>query len=347
MTELLNLIGKTPLLLTSKLRPEGGADIALKLEGFNATGSVKVRAAYNMLTAARERGELPPGRGVVESSSGNLGRGLAMCCAVLGIECHLVVDRPTMDHSCEVMRLYGAHVHSVDAPDEHGSWVGSRLARAREIVAETGALLLYQYGNPDNPRAHELTTTPELLSQLDGQVPDVCVVGVGSGGQISGIGRGFRAAGHDVDMVAVDTEGSSIFGGSFRSHPWLRGLGLSWRPGNLDVSVISRVYRIPDRLAFTAARVLASREQVLSGASAGAVVSAAICEAAKLGPESLVLAVIPERGDRCLEEFYDADWRRQHGMDDPPDVTEWTRRCLELTPIDPKWRDLQQKSNNS
>jgi hypothetical protein len=77
------------------------------------------------------------------------------------------------------------------------------------------------------------------------------------------------------------------------------------------------------------------------------VVSVAVREAAKLGPESLVLAVIPERGDRYLRQFYDADWRRQHGMDDPPDVTEWTRRCLELTPLDPKWRDLQQKSTTS
>jgi cysteine synthase len=347
MTELLNLIGNTPLLMASNLRPEGGADIALKLEGFNATGSVKARTAYNLLTAARERGELPPGRAVVETSSGNLGRGLAMCCGIFGIECHLVVDPKITDYSRAIIKFSGAHVHSVDAPDEHGSWVASRLARAREIAADSGALMLYQHGNPDNPRAHELTTAPELLSQLDGRVPDVCVVGVGSGGQISGLGRAFRAAGHDVEMVAVDIEGSSIFGGTHRTIQWVRGLGLSWWPDTLDGDVISRVYRLPARLAITSARMLASRQQLLSGGSAGAVVSVALREAAKLGPESLVLGIIAERGDRYLKEFYDADWRRQHGIDDPLDITEWTQRCMQLTPLDPKWRDLQQKSTNS
>ncbi|MFI9385970.1 PLP-dependent cysteine synthase family protein [Kutzneria sp. NPDC052558] len=337
MTALLDLIGGTPLLAPSTLRLAGGADLLLKLEGHNASGSVKARPALNMLRAAQARGDLPPGRPVVEPSSGNLGLALAMCCGALGIECHLVVDPRMTPYSKHVMQMYGATVHQVEQPDEKGSWQGSRLARARRIVEEQDALLLLQYSNPDNAAAHESLTAAELIEQLDGRTPDVCVVGVSTGGQISGLGRAFRDAGLRTEMVAVDVQGSSIFGGSYQAYR-LRGLGLSWWPGNLDGSVLSRAYRVPERLAFRTARVVARREQLLSGGATGAVLSVALRESAQLGPENLVLAVVAERGDRYLGQFYQQSWRVEHGLDDSLAEPDWLAACLNLRPLEGDWR---------
>ncbi|GAA0615970.1 pyridoxal-phosphate dependent enzyme [Kutzneria viridogrisea] len=340
MTAPLDLIGGTPLLAPSNLRIAGGADLLLKLEGFNASGSVKARPALNMIRAAQARGDLPPGRPVVEPSSGNLGLALAMVCGWLGIECHLVVDPRMTAYSRHVMQMYGATVHQVDQPDEKGSWQGSRLARALQVVEELGALLLLQYSNPDNAAAHESLTANEIIGQLGGRVPEVCVVGVSTGGQISGLGRAFRAAGLPTEMVAVDVQGSSIFGGDYQAYR-LRGLGLSWWPGNLDGEVLTRAYRVPERLAFTTARVLARREQIVSGGAAGAVLSVALREASLLGPENLVLAIVAERGDRYLGQFYQSAWRIEHDLDEDLNEAPWLAKCLDLRPLDGQWRAKQ------
>src|SRR6266540_3477041 len=151
-------IGQTPMLRVSRLRPPGGAEILLKLEGWNASGSVKARAAANMVNAAIGRGDLAPGQSVVEPSSGNLGIALAAYCAAREIRCSLVLDPRTTGFSDAVMGAYGARVARITEPDERGSWQGSRLAKARQIVAEEGAFLCYQYGNPDNPAAHYAAT---------------------------------------------------------------------------------------------------------------------------------------------------------------------------------------------
>lgn len=328
---LLHLIGNTPLLRASHLRPRGGAEILLKLEGANASGSVKARAALNMILAARERGELPPGRAVVEPSSGNLGLALAMVCASLSIRCFLVVDPRMTEFSRSLMSRYGAVVETVRTPDENGSWQGSRLAAARRIANVEGALLLFQYSNPDNARSHEQWTAREILAQMP-VAPDVCVVGVSTGGQLSGIAHGLRSSGAKTRMVGVDVNGSSIFGGRYSAYH-LRGLGLSWWPGNLDPDAIHEVYRVDESFAFSAARFLARHEGILSGGSAGAVLSACIAEATKLGRDKAVVGVVAERGDRYLRQFFDNEWCVEHGIEIDEDFHHWFTQAQSLAPL--------------
>jgi cysteine synthase len=330
-------IGNTPILRTSALKPSGAGDLLLKLEGWNASGSVKARAAERMISQAEERGDLAPDQLVVEPSSGNLGLALAMVLGARGRSCALVVDPRMTAYSEGVMEAYGARVERISKPDERGSWQGSRLARARELQ-EQGAFLCYQYGNPDNPAAHYEGTGPEILEQL-GQAPTVCVVGVSTGGQVSGIGRRLKEADADCRMVAVDVVGSSIFGGRYTPYR-LRGLGLSWWPDNLDARYLDDAYRIDEEFAFLSALQLARHEGVCSGGAAGAIVAVAVREALVHGAESTVLAVIPERGDRYLAQFYDRQWLADLGYVTDLDVDTWVEACGRLAPVDPAaWRD--------
>lgn len=331
---LASIVGRTPTLKATKLSPDLGADIYLKLEGANPTGSVKMRAAEGMVRSAIDRGHLPPGRAVVEPSSGNLGLALAMVCASHGIKCFLVVDPRMTDYSRSVMERYGAEVELVTEPDSNGSWQGSRVARARQIAADTGALLLFQYANSDNPASHAQTAR-EILDSL-GEAPDSCVVGVSTGGQLTGIGTGLAELGAPTEMVGVDVEGSSIFGGRYSAYR-LRGLGLSWWPENLDASVLDRAYRIPEKQAFAAARFVARRQQVASGGSAGAILLAAFREASNLRPGQRVLAVVPERADRYLEQFYSEQWLRSNSLEGDWTEHDFVQVAQSLRPLPKSW----------
>ncbi len=327
---ILGCIGNTPMMRLSGLRPPGGAEILLKLEGWNASGSVKARAAEGMLAAARQRGSLRDRQPVVEPSSGNLGIALAMVCAARGLDCTLVVDPRMTDYSTGVMTGYGAHVDCVREPDERGSWQASRLQLAREIAQVTDAYMCYQYGNPDNPATHYRTTGREIVDQL-GRSPDACVVGVSTGGQLTGVGARLKEDGQ-CRMVAVDVEGSSIFGGRYRPYR-LRGLGLSWWPDNLDAAVIDAAYRLSEGFAFRSALLLARATGILSGGSAGAVLAVAVAEASRLTADKAVVAVIPEQGDRYLRQFYDPAWRSEFGFQGVPDPQRWFQECRDLRPL--------------
>jgi cysteine synthase len=289
-----------------------------------------MRAALGMVRTAQRDGDLPPGRPLVEPSSGNLGIALAAICAAENIPCHLVVDPRMTPYSRDVMESYGATIHQVDVPDSRGSWQGSRLARARQVAAEVGGHMLIQYDNPANARAHEDTTGPEILAQL-GQVPDVCVVGVSTGGTVTGVSRALRRAGA-TRIIAVDVEGSSIFGGTYRAYR-LRGLGLSWWPGNLARDAFDEVYQVPEAVAFITAQVLARREGVLSGGSAGAVVAVAAAQAARLTRSDTVVAIVAEKGDRYLQTIFNPQWRQEYGYRDALDDTGWLEMVSALTPL--------------
>jgi cysteine synthase len=329
-------IGATPMLRLLTLRPAGCAEIFAKLESFNVTGSVKARAARHMLTAAERTGKLDGSRPVVEPSSGNLGLALAQLCASRGYECHLVVDPRMTAYSEGVMNAYGPHVHEVVEPDERGSWQGSRLARARELVAAHDGYMCFQYGNPSNPQAHYETTGPEIVDQL-GDTPCVCVIGVSTGGQASGIGRYLKEKDPDVRIVAVDVNGSCIFGGSYRAYR-LRGLGLSWWPENLDGSVIDDAYVVDEELAFLSARLLARHAGICSGGAAGAIVAVGLREAARVEASGSVVVVIPERGDRYLRQFHDDDWLEANGYRGDFEVDTWIDTCLKLEPVERSWK---------
>src|SRR6266545_910218 len=189
---------------------------------------------------------------------------------------------------------YGARTELVTATDRAGGYQSVRLARARALAARTpGAVLTYQYGNPANPAAHEDTTGPEILRALGG-APDCVVAGVSSGGQVSGIGRALRRA---APATVV------------------RGVGLSWVPENLDPAVVDEAYLVDDELSFAAARLLARHEGILAGGSAGLVLAVALRKARELGPGRSVVAVLADRGEKYLDQFYDDAWCAGHGLD--------------------------------
>jgi cysteine synthase len=324
---ILGCIGNTPLIRCPMLRPKGGADMYLKLEGFNASGSVKARAAKQMVEAAVQRGDVSLKQPFVEPSSGNLGLALALVSGARARRCILVVDPRMTKYSEAIMHAYGAEVVCVSQPDKEGSWQGSRLEQAQKIVAEQQAHLFFQYSNPDNQQAHYETTGVEIIDQLGG-VPDVCVVGVSTGGQISGIGRRLKQTG-SCRIVAVDVEGSSIFGGKYTPY-YLRGLGLSWWPSNLNADYIDAVYRLKEELAFLSAILLARRTGILSGGSAGAILAVAMKEAMSIGPDGRVVAMVPERGDRYLEQFYNPEWMVSKGYRSELNIATWLEWCAKL-----------------
>lgn len=333
---ILGCIGNTPLIRCPMLRLKGGAEIYLKLEGFNASGSVKARAAKQMVEAAIQRGDVTAEQSFVEPSSGNLGLALALVSGAKERQCTLVIDPRMTRYSEAIMRAYGANVVCVTQPDKGGSWQGSRLAQAQAIVEEQNAHMFLQYSNLDNQQAHYETTGVEIVEQL-GTVPDVCVVGVSTGGQISGIGRRLKQEGV-CRMVAVDVEGSSIFGGTY--HPYyLRGLGLSWWPNNLKADYIDAAYRLHEELAFLSAIILARRTGILSGGSAGAILAVAMKEALAVGPEGQVVAIVPERGDRYLEQFYNPEWMTSKGYRSELEIDNWLDWCAKLESLpEQAWR---------
>ncbi|HSV68035.1 MAG TPA: cysteine synthase family protein [Mycobacteriales bacterium] len=309
---ILHAIGGTPLVRLRTVPAPGSATVYAKLEGRNPTGSVKVRAALGMVRQAEADGRLRPGGVLVESSSGNMAVALAMVAAALGYQMIAVIDPRTTPVNRAMLRAYGARTELVTEPDAAGGYQTVRLARARELARSLPtAVLTYQYGNPANPRAHAETTGPEILRALGG-APDCVVAGVSSGGQVSGIGRVLRPAGSRV--CAADTVGSSIFGARWAPH-LVRGVGLSWTPENLDPSVVDEAYAVPDELSFAAARLLAAHEGILAGGSSGLVLAVALATARELGPGRTVVAVLADRGEKYLDQFYDDRWCAEHGLD--------------------------------
>lgn len=329
--DLLSSIGNTPLIRAEKIRPEGGAEIYFKLESYNLTGSVKARAARNMIIQAEREGLLSPNQKIVEPSSGNLGIALAAVCKELNRECILVVDPRMTSYTENIMRAYGARVEYVYEPDEYNSWQGSRLKRAKEIAEEENGYMCFQYANPNNPKAHYQSTGMEIIEQL-GDSPDACVVGISTGGQITGTGKRLKDHNGNCKMIGVDVQGSSILGDKYVPYH-LRGLGLSWWPLNLDPEVIDCMYQINEELAFNSSKILAKREGILSGGSAGAIVAATIKESLRLGPSKKIVAIIPERGDRYLNQFYNDDWLKNLNYRVELNFEEFVKKCYLLNCI--------------
>lgn len=328
---LLSCIGNTPIMRINNLRAEGAAEILVKLESRNVTGSVKVRAARNMLLKAEQTGDLKDGQPIVEPSSGNLGLALAMVCKEMGRKCYLIVDPRMTNFSESIMKSYDAEVIYVYNPDESGSWQGSRLRKAREVAKNINGYMCVQYSNPNNPDAHYHSTGVEIIKQL-GQSPDICVAGLSTGGQVSGIGKRLKEYNYNMEMVAVDVRGSSIFGDKYVPYT-LRGLGLSWWPKNLDIHTFDEAYQIPEEWAFYIARMLAKKEAIFSGGSAGAIFSVALKKAIQAGPGKQVLAILPERGDRYLDNFYSDSWLEEKNYTKDITLDEMFTYCNRLSPL--------------
>jgi cysteine synthase A len=295
---ILELVGRTPMVRLGKLVPAGAAEVWAKLEYLNPGGSVKDRAALGIVLDAERRGMLRPGATIVEATAGNTGIGLALIGINRGYKVMLYVPQQFAEEKCMLMRGLGATV--VRTPEAEG--MAGAIERALDFEAETpGAFAALQFENPANPDFHEETTAVEIWEQMDGRV-DAWVCGVGSAGTFTGVGRFLKGRlGADVMNVAVEPQGSVLQGGEPGTHK-VEGIGVTTVPATFDRSVCDRVVMVMDAPAFGMVRRLATEEGILAGSSAGAAVCAAVDLAKELGVGKRVVVVIPDSAERYLSK---------------------------------------------
>ena len=292
---ILDLIGHTPLVQLRRVPGEGAAQVLGKLESRNPGGSVKDRIAQAMIEAAEQEGRLKPGDTIVEPTSGNTGIGLALVAAVKGYRLVLTMPEDMSLERRKLLRRLGAEF--VLTPALEGM-TGAVFA-AEQLVREQGYFMPQQFENPANPEIHARTTGPEIVAATGGQV-DAFVVGVGTGGTITGAGKVLREVNPHVHLVAVEPERSPVLaGGRPRPHA-IQGIGASFVPGVLDRTLLDEIIAVSDDDAIAMMERLAREEGLLVGISAGANVFAACTVARRLGAGKTVVTILPDTGERYL-----------------------------------------------
>jgi cystathionine beta-synthase len=309
---LVDLIGDTPLLRLNRVTDGLTCTVVVKLEMLNPGGSVKDRPALAMIEQAERAGLLQPGGTIVEPTSGNTGVGLAIVAAQRGYDCIFVVTDKVAPEKIRLLEAYGARVVVCPVavePDDPQSY----YSVAERLVAETpGAFRPNQYGNEWNPWAHEQTTGPEIWRQTAGRITHF-VAGVGTGGTITGVGRYLKAQNPAVQIVGADPAGSVYSGGSGR--PYLvEGIGEDFWPTTYDPSLVDHVVPITDEDSFLMARRVTREEGLLIGGSGGTAVAAALEVGRDLGPDDLVVVLIPDSGRGYLSRVFDEDWMYGYGF---------------------------------
>ena len=292
---ILDLIGHTPLVQLRRVPGEGTAQVLGKLESRNPGGSVKDRIAQAMIEVAEQEGRLKPGDTIVEPTSGNTGIGLALVAAVKGYRLVLTMPEDMSLERRKLLRRLGAEF--VLTPALEGM-TGAVFA-AEQLVREQGYFMPQQFENPANPEIHARTTGPEIVDATGGEV-DAFVVGVGTGGTITGVGQVLREANPHVLLVAVEPERSPVLaGGRPRPHA-IQGIGASFVPGVLDRTLLDEIIPVSDDDAIAMMERLAREEGLLVGISAGANVHAACAVAHRLGAGKTVVTILPDTGERYL-----------------------------------------------
>ncbi len=291
---ILDLIGHTPLVRLHRLPQPGSAVTWVKLERSNPGGSVKDRIAKAMIDAAEESGVLQPDSVIVEPTSGNTGIGLAMVAAVKGYRLILIMPGTMTAERRALLRAYGAEL--VLTPGEKG--MKGAITKAEELVSEHGYVMLNQFDNPANPEIHRRTTAAEILAQV-GHL-DAFVAGVGTGGTITGVGEILKDTLPGIRIVAVEPLGSPVLSGGSPGKHKIQGIGAGFIPNVLNTDVIDEVVRVENEDAAETTRRLAREEGILSGVSSGAAAWAALQVAKRLGEGKVVVAMLPDTGERYL-----------------------------------------------
>lgn len=304
-------IGSTPIVqLQSGLVPHGKA-LYLKLESFNPTFSIKDRTAFALVQAAMASGDLKQGGTLIESTSGNLGKSLAMLGAALGFNVVIVVDPKVSEHNLAVFNAFGAEVVMVNQPDASGGYQKARIRKVREMLQlHPRWYWPNQYDNPENPEFHYNHTAAELL-ESDCKF-DTLVGTVSTGGHFCGVGRRIKESLPSVRIVACDAVGSAIFQNSFQPH-LLNGIGLSWRTKNIDMSVFDAYAFVNDTEAFSLCRIIARTTGMLLGGSSGVALFCALNQLHTTNARS-VLCINADTGWNYLEQFYDDGWLKAKGI---------------------------------
>jgi len=313
----IEMIGKTPMLQLHRF-DTGPCELFLKLEYANPGGSIKDRIGLSMIEQAEKRGELKPGGTIVEATAGNTGLGLALVAAQKGYRLILVLPDKMSQEKIFNLRAMGAEVVLTrsDVAKGHPEYyqdLGAAIAR------RTGAYFINQFGNPDNPRAHEQTTGPEIWEQMS-QKLDAIVLGVGSSGTIGGLAAFFKKTAPHVELVLADPQGSILAeyiatGTMTQKGSWLvEGIGEDFIPTICDFSLTKRAYSIPDAESFSVARELLQKEAILAGSSTGTLLAAALRFCREQKAPKRVVTFACDTGARYLSKLYNDFWMEDQGF---------------------------------
>ncbi|MCA8960171.1 MAG: pyridoxal-phosphate dependent enzyme [Planctomycetes bacterium] len=319
---ILDTIGRTPLVRLHRI-VQGTQGLSLvKAESFNPGGSVKDRIGVHMVDEAERNGKLRPGGTIVENTSGNTGLGLALVAAVRGYKAIFTMPDKVAPEKSALLRSFGAEVilcPTAVEPDDPRSYYSVARRLATEIE---NAFCPNQYDNAMNPDAHYRTTGPEIWEDTGGKVTHF-VAGMGTGGTITGIGKYLKEQNPDVKVIGVDPIGS-LYAEYFRTgeigeaHTYkIEGVGEDIIPSTIDFDYIDEVVQVTDRDAFRIARRLAREDAIFTGSSGGMAMWAGMQVAQRLGPNDVMVVLIPDTGERYLSKVYNEDWLRENQLIDP------------------------------
>jgi O-acetylserine dependent cystathionine beta-synthase len=313
ISSILDLVGNTPMLRLTRIPGPNEAQIFAKLEFLNPGGSIKDRIGVGMIQRAERDGHLMPGGTIIEPTAGNTGVGLALAGVQMGYRVILCVPENFSIEKREVMRALGGTV--VLTPTDDG--IKGAIAKAEELSRQIpNSYVCQQFRNPYNSDSHYETTGPEIWQQMDGRV-DAFVAGAGSGGTFAGTVRYLREKNPTLYAVVVEPQGSVFQGGAPGSHE-VEGIGSSFIPPVLDLSVADDIIMVDDPASFAMVARLTAEEGVLGGSSSGANVEAALQVARKLGPGKRVVTLIPDGAERYMSKGIYSKWRKD-APSDPAD----------------------------
>ncbi|MGO1468844.1 MAG: cysteine synthase A [Tissierella sp.] len=288
-------VGKTPIIKLNNLQEEDSADIFVKVESFNPSGSVKDRAALYMIKDAEDKGILKKGDTIIEPTSGNTGIGLAMIGAAKAYRVILVMPETMSVERRKILKAYGAELILTDGK----KGMSGSVEKAKELAKENGYFMPNQFSNQNNVKSHYQTTANEIIKDT-GKNLDVFIAGVGTGGTVSGTGKRLKEAIDNIHIVAVEPAESQVLSGKSPSPHKIQGIGADFIPTIFDKEVVDEIIQVESEEAIKYARLLGEKEGILCGISSGANLAAAIIMAKRLGKGYRVLTVLPDTGERYL-----------------------------------------------
>jgi cystathionine beta-synthase len=308
----LEAIGRTPLIKLGNITKDIKSTIYVKSEFLNPGGSVKDRVGLKMIEAAEREGKLRPGGTIIEATAGNTGVGLALVAAVKGYRCIFVMPDKMSQDKVNLLRAYGAEVVITPtsvAPDSTESYNGVADRLAKEIP---GAYRPNQFENPNNPLAHYLTTGPEIWEDSEGKV-EVFVAGMGTGGTISGTAKYLKEKSPNIIIVGADPQGSILSGDSPRPYK-VEGIGEDFIPKTFNRQLVDEMIRVSDKESFNTARRLAREEGILAGGSSGTALSAALKYAERLETPKYIVVLLPDTGRNYINKIFSDAWMQENGF---------------------------------